>query len=507
MKVKTKYISTIIVFCLIVFLTSCENEDFKEEPKSSQNEIDIQLKKINFNELRANPNAIQKLKEVSLKNASINGRSFYHEDYSVFIDTTNIIMIEQNGNHSITFRIINENSENEIQNLILKSNNNGIHNAYIVTYLLSQEELNKILNGEALTNKAPSSINDLNQYARGGAIGDGADCVDFWTYTELYCRNSLGNTIRDNGELGNGCVGTSFEIEHQVLKIDMDCMSSGGGVVGPGNPGDPGTNPGNPVNPNTGTGGGGSPNPPILTTPLLEVNRNKLPCDQLKNLKGKTGFTSKMTTLKNNIGGTKEMGFMLIDNPSNEFSYIIEGNNQGNIEYPYQFLPEGDLVKFYGTAHNHLENKPDQIGVFTPEDFDSLSLNGIIETHPDNPYKKTKPEKAIALVITKTGLFAMKINDLEKLNTFVAKYKSIVANGPEKADEYLNRYFQNPKEYNILPTSTHDEQVTGFLRFMKDEDLGIDLYEGNKSDFGGWKKLSLIDNGNGTFSHSAVPCN
>lgn len=505
MKVKTKYISTVIIFCLIVFFTSCESENFIEEPKGSQNEISIQLKKINFNELRANTNAIQKLNEVSSKNGSITGRSFYHEDYSIFLDTTNIIMIEQYGNHSITFQIINENSENEIQNLILNSTNDGTYNAYIATYSLSQEELNKVLNGETLTNKAPSSVNDLNQYARSGAVGDGADCVDFWTYTELYCRNSVGNIIRDNGELGNGCVGTSFEIEHQVLKIDMDCMSSGGGNNGSNNPGSPGTNP---SNPNTGTGGGGSTNP-IITTPLLEVNRNKLPCDQLKNLKSKTGFTSKMTTLKNNIGGTREKGFILRDMSGNdEFSEIVIGDATGNITYPYSDATAMELEKTYrsyGTGHNHLENHPDHIGIFTPEDLGNLYANALIEVSPQNPYHKNIPEKAIVFVITKIGLFALKVNDLAKLQTFAVKYSNLVLSG--RVTEYLNKDFLHPERYNIRPTSTYDEQVTGFLRFMKDEDLGIDLYEGNKSDFGGWKKLSLIDNGNGAFSHSAVPCN
>ena len=199
---------------------------------------------------------------------------------------------------------------------------------------------------------------------------------------------------------------------------------------------------------------------------------------------------------------------MMIDNTNNIFSPIIEGDAEGNLEYPYKImLSNDDLMRFYGTAHNHLEKNPGHIGIFTPEDFYPLLFNGIIETHPDNIYKKTKPEKSIALVITKIGVFAMKINDLAKLDAFVTKYKSIVANGKEAIREYLNKKFSNPEEYNILPSSTHDEQVTGFLRFIKDEAIGIDLYEGNKNNFDGWKKLSLQDNGNGTFSQTAEPCN
>ena len=307
--------------------------------------------------------------------------------------------------------------------------------------------------------------------------------------------------------VNEGSFTPSMETVVQII-VDVDCLTggSGGGGGGATNPTNPDTNP---TNPEVGGGGVGNPNPnpdPVITTPLLEAD--KTPCQQLSKLKNNTNFTDKMTILKNNIGGTKEKGFMMIDNTNNSFSPIIEGDAEGNLEYPYEImLSNDDLMRFYGTAHNHLEKNPGHIGIFTPEDFYPLLFNGIIETHPDNIYKKTKPEKSIALVITKIGVFAMKINDLAKLDAFVTKYKSIVANGKEAIREYLNKKFSNPEEYNILPSSTHDEQVTGFLRFIKDEAIGIDLYEGNKNNFDGWKKLSLQDNGNGTFSQTAEPCN
>jgi hypothetical protein len=49
----------------------------------------------------------------------------------------------------------------------------------------------------------------------------------------------------------------------------------------------------------------------------------------------------------------------------------------------------------------------------------------------------------------------------------------------------MKDFIQNPKKYNILPTSTRQEQVTGFLRFLQDQDIGIDLYVGNSDTFGG----------------------
>ena len=67
--------------------------------------------------------------------------------------------------------------------------------------------------------------------------------------------------------------------------------------------------------------------------------------------------------------------------------------------------------------------------------------------------------------------------------------------------------FNTPKLYNITPNSTHDEQVTGFLRFIQDQDIGVDLYEGNEETFNGWKKLNLTES-NGSFSFTeSSPCN
>ena len=77
---------------------------------------------------------------------------------------------------------------------------------------------------------------------------------------------------------------------------------------------------------------------------------------------------------------------------------------------------------------------------------------------------------------------------------------------PLKYIDFVDSKFQNPKEYNILPNSSHDEQVIGLLRFMQDYDIGVDLYEGNQSNYLNWRKLDLTNN-NGVFSFTATPCN
>jgi hypothetical protein len=151
-------------------------------------------------------------------------------------------------------------------------------------------------------------------------------------------------------------------------------------------------------------------------------------------------------------------------------------------------MPLEQLYKTYGTAHNHLKNNPKHIGVFTPEDIGNLFFMGTIETHPDNPFKVYIPINAIVFVITDKGFVALKINDFSKLSAYATWWSDMVMSdlntGTEDTKKYIERTFSNPDKYNITHTATHNQQVTGFLRFIKDKDIGIDLYEGNKDTYG-----------------------
>lgn len=295
----------------------------------------------------------------------------------------------------------------------------------------------------------------------------------------------------------------------RVTVTYMPCNDGGGVLSSPNN--------GNVGVPDSGSSGGTvpgentgqyTPNPYDLqdATSFSALNQVQLetPCEQLNNLKNKANFVSKMTDLKSNIGGTKEKGFMLFNIPNNECSPIVEGDEEGNLTYPLETLTANEQYNFIGTGHNHLENDPTHIGVFTPEDLSTLWMGGAAETNPQNPYYVPTPEKAIIFVITNKGLFSLKVNDLSKLHAFITDYYSW---SKEKTEKYMAETFQDPDVYNITHNATHDEQVKGFLRFMRDKDLGVDLYEGNKDTFDSWKKLTLTDNGNNNFTVNEQPCN
>ncbi|CAD7808802.1 hypothetical protein CHRY9390_01891 [Chryseobacterium aquaeductus] len=255
--------------------------------------------------------------------------------------------------------------------------------------------------------------------------------------------------------------------------------------------------------------GGLSNNPPEETTTAPNVplpSKGYTPCNQLKNLTNKQPFKDKTTILKNNINtGTTEKGFVIHNDATTEFSPIINGNSEGELNYDSYTnqISEDLLYKTYGTAHNHLLNNPDHVGVFTDKDINNLLQWGLLETYANNPYRKNTPENSIVFVTTNIGFFALKITDLEKLRLFCIDFASWNVG---EVKDFMDKKYKNIEQYNITHNSTHDQQITGFLRFIQDYNIGIEFYEGNKDTLGGWKKLTLKNNSNGTFGFTETPC-
>lgn len=196
-------------------------------------------------------------------------------------------------------------------------------------------------------------------------------------------------------------------------------------------------------------------------------------------------------------------------NNNTPVSFVLIGSSQNNtnaIDYQsyYNTLPVDVANSTYGNAHNHLKADTTHIGIFAPFDLNSLAFYGTMESHPQSPIYSTIPKKSVTFVITDKGFFALKIKDISKLKAFVTNYSGW---SDKEIEKYMKDTFQNKEKYNIRYNSTHDEQVTGFLRFIKDEDIGIELYEGSRDTYQGWKKLELVNNGNGNFTFNEIPCN
>ena len=410
------------------------------------------------------------------------------------IDVDSVLVIENNGNKTYTFKIARAVSSPTVENLVLKKNEDESFSGVMLKYNFTAQEKQITALGHSVdyTNKIEVfPIENLNIAAR--VVSQTSGC-----YTVTWETGICGSGQHSYGQpcdlVGENRAGVS-----QVISVSNRCTGAAVSDIGVDNNDNP-------------SGGGG-----FDTGPWGPGGEGSTfnPCDQLKKIQNEPEFKSKMGILKSNIEtGSKEKGLVLFDEPVNsrylppkfKTSDIIEGDANGIIDYTSYFssLPSMDvLYRHYGLAHNHLKNNPEHIGVFTPEDLSNLVFLGWIESAPTNPYGSLYPEKSVNFVISNIGLFAVKINDLSKLEAFMVKYGSIGLN-PEKKEDYLKNIIQ--AKYNLRPTSTHNEQITGFLRLIEDEQIGVDFYEGSPIDFNNWKKLELNNNGDGTYNYTEIPC-
>lgn len=294
MRAKTKILILLLAVIPSLFFTSCEKDLY--EDAMYQDSKDFKVKKVNFKDIKSNRQAFRKIGESMIKkNPQMQYREVYNEEYGVFIDTTNILMLEKEGKHSFTFRITNQEVLNKFENLVLTSKDDGSYYAYIVEYLISPQEIIILNNGGTLNEKEPTAITKVENLARFSITGNGAACVDVLSYHVHMCRDKNGREMVDNGELGNGCVGMPYEVEYFIVTIDAGCLSNGGGNTSNPDSGTPSdgssgstgngssTSTGSTSSGNTGNTNPTNPptttNPPqttdngnhILTTPIIEI--------------------------------------------------------------------------------------------------------------------------------------------------------------------------------------------------------------------------------------------
>lgn len=481
---------------VILTFYSCRTEDLSYQQKDFGNlSHNRKFYVLNGKEVKAIPDLWDKVQSIQ-QNSSGRKAAIKADQDSLLqdgvIDTDSVLVIENNGNRTYTFNIIKDAASPIIENLVLKKNEDETFSGVLMKYNFTVQEKQMAALGHSvnLTDRIEIfPIEKLNLSAR--VVSQISGCYRVVWETGLCAAglHSYGEPCQLTGDERAGVP--------QVISVTNTCIVSTITEYTDGPPG---------------SGGGGGFDTGVWGAGGYETEF--VPCDQLKKLQNEPEFKSKMNILKSNVEtGSKEKGFVLFDQsvpnsnhlpPNFRTSDIIEGDAKGDINYgPYlASLPNDEQYRRYGAAHNHLKNNPYHIGVFSPEDLGNLLLFGWIESAPTNPYGSLYAEKSVNFVITNIGLFAIKINDLSKLEAYMVKY------GQKREIDELENY--NKKEiqekYKIMPTSSHDEQVIGLLRLINDEQIGIDFYEGNPENYNNWKKLELVNNGNNTFSYNEVPC-
>lgn len=289
----------------------------------------------------------------------------------------------------------------------------------------------------------------------GGSNGDNPNYISAPTSISFQCNSCSFNSSTWEGMLTHGYNGPNNTFTVYPFTFIIHKASSSQNTTLPSNPCDTQGDIG--VLPNT-------------STPCEELKTNSLDAD----------FKAKMQSLFSNIGGTHEKSFGIANgkletpiknNPTCE--EIQTGTDQEAAVIPYK-------KSLKAIAHNHLNNPIyNHIGTFSPNDI--VYFSNLIITAEQQASLVTKDEFAFYLVCQE-GNYAIKVSDIDKLYNFSIKYAT--------DDNFFLEINKYCIDKNILHGKEKNLQNMGFLKLLKDYDLGIDYFEGD-SNFQNWKKLEL----------------
>ena len=229
-----KIISSLLIFTLIVsWLASCEKESLDQATNNNDSEINVsylQIKDINSSKV------IEKIQKIIEKQNELKiEKSGSILDFIILTD--NIAYIENGKHHSYTFPIVKYNKSNDnIENLVLKLNDQGEYDAFIMSYDFNASELENFTEEDIKSRNVSytkidiDSDNILDDIKKSYTI-----CVETWMSVGLVSPRT-------------------FEVSSYIwVLVDVTCTSVSGGSGGGGGGGNY-----DPTDPLDGGGDGGS---------------------------------------------------------------------------------------------------------------------------------------------------------------------------------------------------------------------------------------------------------
>ncbi|WP_298511375.1 hypothetical protein [uncultured Kordia sp.] len=243
----------------------------------------------------------------------------------------------------------------------------------------------------------------------------------------------------------------------------------------------------------TGTIGGGNPNPNTPTEEPIEFPTipfeipdpdHQKNCAELALNASNASFTGRMQELSTATEGSIEKGFGIYNGSyatpatSNPVvGVLLNGTTQNGPNIPYHPFQKG-------IAHNHLNNPIyKHIGVFSPKDMQTLNNLVSLTIQQSSHVKK---HELVSYLVCNEGNYALKISDDTKLYNFALKYATNA-----KYRRTIEKFYN---DNNITHGKTKNDQNKGFLKLLKDEDIGVRFYEAD-ANYQNWKELILDKSG------------
>ena len=493
-----------MALCSLIILSGCTQE---KEFINEHNHPKIDFKEKSFKEALSLPLFNDALKKVAKQKGALRSedaaRTALEDQYgfTIVTDAPIRIITDENGTVSYTILIEREVKEELVfENLMIKVEDEETAAAIFKYAMTGKGTISE--GGEYFfPNVESSTFTDLNVEGRVFYNSDtGEACI---TTSQVMCNATwAGEPYNHIANLGCYQYAASHSMSNLYESSSTVCFGSGGG----GGTGGGGT--GGSSNNTGGLGGSGGNNEPIDVTPIPCRTGNCIEelfdnnCDKLQNLlKPEKQVVAAIASVRtNSVGFNGEKGARL-----SHSSTINPANNAVVHDYSVTSVSTTETVgnshqlrininEFtYGFIHSH----PVEVGVPKAVPMFSLyDLNALIRIY-NTTLLENKQDVVFMLVIPGGDVYALKVDDIALLTTYVDSFNDIKdvkrVTDPIKKEVVKNKLFDKRCRNGTYDSDNENDKenkyVMGFLDEMRNK--GLSLYRAvNPSAVTGWEKLT-----------------
>ncbi|MGV3461301.1 MAG: AHH domain-containing protein [Flavobacterium sp.] len=194
MKHLAKKIAALTAICCLTFFTACHEDDGHVHGEESGPGIDygVHERTITLNDLNAFPGAKGKLEKIIEANtAAATNRNIYNGLYNFYVEADSIVMIENNGYHSLTFPIYRFGTEHPtVENLVLMEQDDKSYVAAIYKYQFTATEYEYMRAGMPIAITGDVSRTILPDFDAGSVV-DGLTTIFFTEVVYVSCGHGI----------------------------------------------------------------------------------------------------------------------------------------------------------------------------------------------------------------------------------------------------------------------------------------------------------------------------
>lgn len=401
------------------------------------------------------PKAYKKFNEIH-EGKALHGKMIYDSINNFIVNTSTIFITAGNNINAITFKVERSLPNGFVENLVLVSDFNGDYIAQLYQYELTAEELEDFEHGIPIVS--------LDEKLKITALED----FD----ASLFNRNEAGTPqIYALGDVRCGIFLRAEEVNGEIVTVFLIVPCSGGGSTSGNNSSGTGGSSGSGYNwgfifndwrNNGGVSSGVTssdglinlPNDPnnyyfSINTPIISLLQNDVNISDLNNFSVNSIIKPKFFELSAEYNGTTEYGWEFRVNNKGGYvpveAQVVYTSTGGAVQFP---AVQANTVLRMHLHYNGLDpvfSEDDLIGMF--------SL--FVERNQLNP---TDSNKVTSILVTAgTTVYALRVDDLQKVQTF---FDDIISD-PVKLELFKRDYkFQviHKAKENAIPNNYEDRE-------------------------------------------------